>query len=221
MATVAELTVGSIAPDLTLADLISRFGPMPLARIRREPRPGTATEADVVRINERKEGRCELIDGILLEKTMGWHESFLGFEIAAILRAFVQERNLGIVLGDQAMVRLWPGRIRLPDGCFLSWQRMGTFPDTTDPAINMGPDLAIEVISPSNTRQEMQEKLQDYFVSGVLEVWYVYPARREVHVYSGVETFVVLGNDDTLSGGQVLPGFSIVVSQFFAQPKRS
>lgn len=204
---------------LTLADLVDRFGPLPPERIRMNPPPGTATEEDAIRINERKEGLCELIDGILLEKTMGWYESYLGGRLLRAIGGYVDRHNLGIVLGEQAMIRLWPGHIRLPDCCYLSWQRMKAFPDKSDAAINLGPDLVVEVISPGNTRKEMEGKLKDYFQSGVLEVWYVYPTRRELHQFVSVDEVAVIKPGEMVQSNRVLPGFSLDLAKLFEDPR--
>ena len=215
MSTVIQTKASDFPRELNLAELAGLFGPIPFNRIRMEPRPGTATEEDAIYINERKLGLCELVDGVLLEKTVGWYESYLGLEIAGLIREFVKKHNLGITLGEQAMLKLFPGRIRLPDCCFVSWTRMGT-PDTNSATLDLGPDLAVEVISPGNTFQEMQQKLLDYFKAGTQLVWYVYPTRKQVHVYTNSEDHAVLTADKMLTGSDTLPGFSLDLSKLFA-----
>ncbi len=69
-----------------------------------------------------------------------------------------------------------------------------------------------------HTRKEMQEKLEDCFSSGVIEVWYVYPTHREVHVFSGLDQVTVLGSTQTLEGRTVLPGFTISLGHLFEMP---
>ena len=69
------------AKVLTLADLVERFGPMPDGRIRMDPPPGTATEQDVIDIEARESRLCELVDGVLVEKTVGIYESYLAVRI--------------------------------------------------------------------------------------------------------------------------------------------
>jgi Uma2 family endonuclease len=81
------------------------------------------------------------------------------------------------------------------------------------------PDLAVEVVSKGNTRQEMARKLTDYFSAGVRLVWYVYPAACEVQVYEAPDKCVMLTAQDTLDGGTVLPGFRLSLSTLFAQPQ--
>lgn len=199
---------------LTVTDLFERYGPLPLARIRFHPSLGTATEADVLRLHERHDRLFELEDGILVEKTVGFNESALAFLLGRLVGNFVADRDLGRMFGADGIVRLAAGLLRIPDVGFVSWQRL---PNRHSPStvLEVAPDLAIEVISPSNTRQEMNRKLADYFAAGVRLVWYVYPLTREVHVYTAVDRCVVVGVDGTLDGGDVLPGFSLQVAQIF------
>ncbi len=202
----------------TAADIVERFGPIPIWRIRRDPPPGEATEDDVVEIHDREKRCCELIDGVLVEKTVGAYESQLGILIGSILVNFVRPNHLGIVLGADGMMRLAPGLIRIPDVSFVA---LGRLPDGKVPRtafIEDGPDLAVEVISPSNTKREMDQKLADYFAAGVRLVWYVYPQPREVHVYTSPSDCTVLGEQDTLDGQDVLPGFELKLVDLFSEP---
>ena len=205
---------GQPVAGLTVADLFERYGPLPLSRIRFFPGAGTATEADVLRLHERHDRLFELEDGILVEKTVGFNESALAFLLGRLVGNFVADRDLGRMFGADGIVRLAAGLLRIPDVGFVSWQRL---PNRHSPSavLEVAPDLAIEVISPSNTRQEMNRKLTDYFAAGVRLVWYVYPLTREVHVYTAVDRCVVVGVDGTLDGGDVLPGFSLQVAQIF------
>jgi Uma2 family endonuclease len=201
-------TVLTRAPIDTLADLLERLG-VPAKRVRYCPAPGTATEADVLR-NERRENRlCELVDGVLVEKPMGYSESLLAVELARLIKNFVLPLNLGVVSGSDGMIRLFPGLVRIPDVAFSSWQR---FPDgqvPKDPIPDLVPDLAIEVLSESNTPAEMTRKLQEYFAAGVRLVWIVDPDVRTVAVHTSPGQLVVLGESDAIDGGAVLPGFSL------------
>jgi hypothetical protein len=83
-----------------LADLFARLGNVPPHRIRFRPSPGTATLQDVIDV-ERREGRlCELVEGVLVEKAMGFTESRLAIYVATLLNTFVLPRNAGIVTGS-------------------------------------------------------------------------------------------------------------------------
>ncbi len=202
----------------TAADLVERFGAIPLSRVRSDPPPGSATERDVIEIHDREDRLYELVDGVLLEKDMGAYEAYLACLLAQLLGAFVREHNLGITLGADGMTKLAPELVRIPDFSFFSWQRL---PDRAVPRqamVHVAPDLAVEVISKGNTREEMQRKLGDYFVAGVRQVWYVYPARREVMVYRSVEEFAVVSAPAILNGGDILPGFRLDLAEYFAEP---
>lgn len=203
----------------TAADLVARFGAIPLNRIRHDPPPGLATEQDAIEIHDREKRLYELIDGVLVEKTVGLFESYLATELSRLLGNFVHERDLGVVLGADALMRLFPGRIRVPDCAFISWDRWPVGRAQGQPLADFSPDLAIEVISPSNTRKEMQDKLHDYFRSGVRLVWYVYPIPREVRVYTSPDSYAVRIEKDGLDGGDIVPGFVLDLRSFFAEPR--
>jgi Uma2 family endonuclease len=202
-----------------LLELIDRLGGIDPARVRLQPLPGTATEADAIRLNEREKGRhWELVDGTLVEKVMSVEESLLAGILLTLLNNFVRPRRLGAVLGADAMQRVAPGLIRLPDVSFISpakwraWRRHR-------PAIgDFGPDLAVEVLSRSNTRAEMARKRREYFAAGTRLVWEVNPRRRTVTVYTAPRTSTRLTEADTLTGGDVLPGFALPLAELFADP---
>ena len=120
MATAAE------APATTwenAEELLQALGGIAPSRVRMRPLPGTATEADLIAVNGRKKGICELVDGVLVEKGMSYIESMLAGAILAILRSFVIPQNLGIITGEAGMMRLFPGLVRIPDVAFVSRER--------------------------------------------------------------------------------------------------
>jgi Uma2 family endonuclease len=201
----------------TVADLWQRLGQVPLERIHLAPTPGTATEQDVLDSLDHSDRICELVDGVLVEKTMGYVESLLAMAIGEFLRRFVREHKLGIVLGEGGTLRILPDQVRIPDVCFLSWERFpdGKLPKTPIPTV--APDLAVEVLSEGNTEAEMRRKLQDYFAAGVRLVWYIDPRARTATVYTSPQDFAVLGENDILAGGDVLPGFELPLRELFAE----
>jgi Uma2 family endonuclease len=203
----------------TAADLLEHFGPIPLHRIRHDPAPGTATEDDVVEIHLREDRLYELVDGVLVEKTVGTYESYLAVSLIEVLAGFVRKRRLGIVLGPDGMMRLSPGLIRIPDVSYVSFDRLPGRAVPETPVADLAPDLAIEVISKGNTKKEMDRKLSEYFQAGVREVWFVYhQPRREVVVYHSPDRSAVFSEDASVHGGDVLPGFVLELKQLFAQP---
>src|SRR5438046_967769 len=136
-----------------------------------------------------------------------------------LLTEFVNKHKLGVVLPPDATMRLFPGLVRLPDVSFFSWDRLpgGEFPDTPVPAV--APDLAAEVVSKGNTRKEMVRKVGEYFRSDVRLVWLIYPRKRLVEVYTSPKEKQMIREGQLLDGGQVLPGFSLRLSELFALPK--
>lgn len=193
------------------------FGPIPLSRICTEPPPGLGTEEDVIRYNERDNRLFELVQGVLVEKTMGAYESMLAVEIACQLRNFVKPRKLGTVLGADGLLRLSSGLVRIPDVAFLSMEKFpkGRFP--REKIAPIAPDIAVEVLSDSNSRREMNEKLNEYFAAGARLVWYVDPKRREVQVFSSPTISRTLTEHAMLDGGEVLPGFELSLYDLFAE----
>ena len=201
----------------TAVELAERFGPIPMDRIVTRPAPGQATEDDAIELTERKIRLCELVDGILVEKVMGANESLLAVEIAALLRNWVRPRKLGRVLGEAGLLRLAPGLIRIPDVAFLSNSKFPGGRVPSDSAWSLAPDLAVEVLSKGNTDREMTEKLHDYFTAGTRLVWYVDPRNRQVQIFTSPQSSRIVTQDQTLDGGDVLPGLEINLRELFAE----
>jgi Uma2 family endonuclease len=206
--------------ETTMADLLERLGGISPSRVRMVPSPGRATEQDVIDIEVHENRLFELIDGILVEKGTGFLESFLAGSLLTIINQFVIPRNLGLVTGADGMVRLFPGQVRIPDVAYISWARIpgGRVPRAPIPPI--APDLAVEVLSDSNTVREMARKRADYFKSGVTLVWEVDPVARTVAVYAAADSCCVFGEAEILGGAAVLPGFSLPLRNLFGELDR-
>ena len=149
---------------------------------------------------------------------MGYYKSYLAMRLGHFLIEFVEQRRLGIVAGEAGMMRLSAGLVRIPDVSFVSWNRLPGRRVPRVPIADLAPDLAVEVISPSNTAREMERKLQDFLAAGVRLVWYVLPETQEVHVHAA-ERHDVLTIDQELSGSDVLPGFALPLRQLFQEPE--
>lgn len=203
-----------------MADLQQRLGGIPLDRIRFHPFPGTATVQDILDIHRTEGKLCELVEGVLLEKAMGYTESGLAAFLLVLLDTFARPRNLGVVTGADSTVQLMPGLVRIPDVAFTRWDRLPgrRYPAAAIP--HLAPNLAVEVLSRSNTPGEMAAKRRDYFAAGVEIVWEVDPDARTVAVYTSPTQSTVLGTADTLDGGAVLPGFTMPVQELFAELDR-
>jgi Uma2 family endonuclease len=108
-------------------------------------------------------------------------------------------------------------RDRRPDVAFVSYERWGKdrpMP-ATDDAWDVIPNLAIEVVSPTNRVEELEQKIAEYFRAGVQLVWVVHPTRSKVHVYQSPTQITVLSKNDVLDGGMVVPGFRLVLAELF------
>jgi len=201
----------------TLEDVVKRLGGIELRRIRSKPPPGTATERDMIAANDSKKGLCELVDGVLVEKAMGYYESRLAAVLCHMLENFLDKNDLGIVLVGDGPIRLRVGLTRLPDVSFISWEH---FPGRVLPSgavLDKGPDLAVEMLSPGNTKAEMQRKVKDYFAAGARLVWLADPKKRQVVVYTSPEKSDNFNETQALNGGDVLPGFSLSINDWFAR----
>jgi Uma2 family endonuclease len=214
------MATATIAQWQTVWDVIEQLGDIPPERIRWNPRPGDATEADVLDAMLREKRYYELVDGVLVEKAVGYDASCLALALGAILRGFVIPRNLGVVSGADGLIRLFPGLIRGPDVAFASWDR---FPDrriSKDPIPALVPDLVVEALSESNILKEMERKRGEYCSQGVLIVWEIDPRKRTATVYTPDGNEVHLTESDRLDGGDVLPGFSLDLRELFAELDR-
>ena len=210
----------TISAPFTVADLVELFGPIPAWRIRSDPAPGTATEQDVIDMEAREDRLCELVEGVLVEKTRGYDESCLTVEFLRLLANFVKKHKLGRLSGPDGMMRLFPGLVRIPDVAFAAWNKFPSPQYLGKPIPDLVPDLAVEVLSEGNTPKEMSRKLDDYFGAGVRLVWFVNPRQRTVDVFTQKDACVTLVEQQTLTAGDVLPGFKLPLKKLFADVPR-
>ncbi|MEX2171676.1 MAG: Uma2 family endonuclease [Pirellulales bacterium] len=200
-----------------MADLREHLCDVPEDRIRLYPTPGTATEEESLLVAERGEGLCELVDGVLVEKTMGYIESNLAIELACIIRNFLDQYRIGKLFGSDGPYRLFAGRLRMPDLSFVPWTR---FPGRTLPkgrVLAFAPDLAVEILSEGNTKREMQLKLAEYFQAGTRLVWYIDPRDRTATIYTAIDHEEKIDANGILDGRDVLPGFTLRLGDLFAR----
>jgi Uma2 family endonuclease len=163
----------------------------------------------------------ELVDGQLVERNMGMESSRIGTRIIRILGPFIDERASGELFGADASYQCFPDapdKVRKPDVSFI---RKGRLPGEETPKGHcpISPNLAVEVISPNDLFYDVEEKVSEYLAAGVPLVWIVNPPTRKVHIYraagSPLGTSGLLGTADTITGEDVLPGFSCRVGDFF------
>jgi Uma2 family endonuclease len=140
--------------------------------------------------------------------------------LIAFLRAFVIPRNLGIVTGESGMMKLFAGLVRIPDVAFASWERLPGGKVPSEPVPLLAPDLAIEILSPSNTPQEMARKRREYFSAGVRLVWIIDLDARIASIYTAPEPPVIVSESQSIDGGSVLPGFVLPLRELFTELDR-
>jgi Uma2 family endonuclease len=194
----------------SLADLLRDLGDISPQRVRLRPAPGAATEADVA-----ANPRCELIDGVLVEKAMGLKESLLASYLIELLGAFVRKHKLGKVTAPDGTYRLMPGLIRIPDVAFISWSRLPGGRIPPEPAPDLAPDLAMEVVSEGNTSAELGRKIGEYFAAGVGSVWIIDRFDWSVTVYQSPDQSQRFVDGQIVQDSKILSEFSIPVSELF------
>ena len=211
--------VSNAAVAGSLSDILTELGGIPVERVHHIPSPGSATVDDLMSGNANG-ALCELIDGTLVEKAMGWTESLIALALGSILREFVNSHNLGLVTGPDGFVRILGSLVRGPDVAFISWDRLPNrrMPDASIP--ECVPDLAVEVLSLGNTLAEMSRKRREYFHAGVRLVWMIDPRERTVAVYTSITDYSIIDDSGKLSGRDVLPGLEIELAELFAELDR-
>jgi Uma2 family endonuclease len=204
----------------TLADVPHELGDVPPDRVLWNPRPGTATEADLMRHQSaHPKRRVELVNGTLVEKPMGAREAYLAFTLIGHLFAYQRTHNLGVFGAPDANMRIAVGSVRLPDIHFTRWANLPADSAHLQPVVDYPPDLAVEILSESDRPGTTARKLQEYFDAGTEVVWVIDQDDRTARVYTAADTFTTLTTADTLDGGAVLPGFALPLADLFAEPQ--
>ena len=160
--------------------------------------------------------RYELVDGKLVERGTGFHSSRVGGLVFGLISNYGEGNGLGWAVPADASYQCFsdPLKVRRPDASFV---KRGRFPGEQFPQGHcpIAPDLAVEVISPNDNSNEIEEKLADYLDAGVSLVWVFYPRTRSVHVYRANGHLERLTEEHLLKGEDVIPGFSCMVSECF------
>jgi Uma2 family endonuclease len=162
----------------------------------------------------------EIVDGRrVVTPRMGTYETDVANELNGHLGHFARTNGLGKAVIEM-LFRIDAARDlqRRPDVAFVSYQRWprGRRAAPND-AWDVVPDIAVEVISPTNTATEVLVKVRDYFQAGVRLVWVVYPVEGEVYAYGSPTAIRVLQRGDELDGGAVLPGFRLPLATLFEE----
>ncbi|MBC8100832.1 MAG: Uma2 family endonuclease [Armatimonadetes bacterium] len=173
----------------------------------------TADEFDhLIAQPEHAERHFELIHGEMVEVVSNGYSSEIGALLVAVLFNWVQINPLGRVTGADGgyMVN---GERYIPDAAYIT---KASQPARSYAAYNpLPPDVAVEVLSPGNTPAQIRTKVFNYVQAGTV-VWLVDPDQQQVEVYAPGQSAQILGMDDTLEGGDLLPGFKLAINTIFA-----
>jgi Uma2 family endonuclease len=164
------------------------------------------------------DGLYEVVDGQIVEKTLGAYEVDITNLFKDLLAVFAAQHGLGRVhMETLFLIDSARGLKRRPDLAFLSRDRwpIGRRAPRKD-AWDVIPDLAIEVVSPSKSASEIVLKVADYFRAGVRAVWVIYPMESTAHVFESASTCQIISKEGILEGGEVLPGFQLPLTTLFA-----
>jgi Uma2 family endonuclease len=160
---------------------------------------------------------CELIAGeIVMMTPSGFEHSGIAGKIAAFLGGHVIKNKLGSVHVAEGgfVIARDPDTVRAPDVAFVRRDRR---PTSRKPFFEGPPDLAVEVISPSDRLEEVDAKTQAWLSAGTPMVWVVWPDTRSVVVHRAGQPPRILHESDTITGEEVLPGFECIVGDFFSE----
>jgi len=162
--------------------------------------------------------KYELVEGELIRMApTGGEHGVLTVRLGRLLDEYIAAHDLGIVCGAETgfVLRRTPDTVRAPDVSFVAKERIPTtgVPKTYWP---FAPDLAVEVVSPSDRFDEVQTKVAEYLTAGTRLVWIVDPATRTVFVYRSLRNVRALGEEDEIEGEDVVPGFRCPIKQVFA-----
>ena len=170
------------------------------------------TEEEFMRLPD--DGRkWELVDGEAREVPAGHEHGVLVINIGALLKPFA--RGIGFVSGSQAGFRMTNGNVRAPDVSFTRKERLpGGRPAKGFEGV--APDLAIEIISPSEEAAEMARKVREYFAAGASQVWHLFPETEQVVIFTAPTQSRTYGGDNEVDAGGLLPGFSCRAADLFS-----
>jgi len=159
----------------------------------------------------------ELVQGELIEMPgSGFEHSAINALLIMKLGLFVRQHKLGVVTSSDGayVINRETRTVLVPDVAFTRENRLPP-PSERTGVLELVPDLVIEVASPNDSANMISEKVREYLDAGVQLAWVVFPRRRMVQVYTPDRTSRLLYEDDTLDGGDVLPGFEMRVGEIF------
>jgi Uma2 family endonuclease len=163
-----------------------------------------------------KDGRKrEIIDGELIVSPATPFHGAVILRIASRMVIFATDRGLGEVFDGQSGCRMLSGDLPCPDISFVSKKRWDAYRASGETFFQGAPDIAVEVVSPHDRVGELKSKIAQFFENGTRLAWLVDPEERTVLIYHGPSADRLLGAADSLSGEDVLPGFTLALKNVF------
>lgn len=159
---------------------------------------------------------CELVEGKIIPMAPTfWRHGSIEMRVGGALDEFASEHDLGEVMVGEVGVYTHrdPDTVRGADVLFISHERLAEA--TPNDYLDVAPELIVEVLSASNTKQEMRGKIAEYFSIGVERVWIIEPQRRTAQIYRSPDAARTLGADEALEGEGVLEGFHLPLETLF------
>ncbi len=164
-------------------------------------------------------GRYEIAYGEIKERPMpNPVHGRIQARIAAKMLLHVEENNLGAVY-TETHFEFAKNLSRIPDIAFISFERFPEEGEDKSSRWHIAPDLAVEVVSPTDDYENVQEKITEYFTFGVRQVWIISPESKTFTVYFSRTEVKILTETDELVGEEILPGFRLKLSDIFTVPK--
>lgn len=161
--------------------------------------------------------KVELIDGDLVMTPAGGRHGNLAMFLGGQLELFARKGKLGRVLDSSTGFRMRGGNLRSPDVSFVGRERLRGLKQLPLGFMEGAPELAVEVLSPTDTLAGLHQRLVEYFESGTRLAWVVNPLEETVLVYrSAAHPEALLRAPDHLDGEDLLPGFELPLTELFA-----
>ena len=160
--------------------------------------------------------RYELVDGELVEMDGTPRHGLVSTQFGRLIGNHVSAASLPLHVGNSTGFQMNPHTLRFPDVHVTTWERMATYDESEGAWPKFAPDVAIEVVSPSNTSAVLARKTAEYFDGGSAAVWIADPEPRTVSIRRPGQPEQVFGPADVLTGEPEIPGFSCAVADIFA-----
>lgn len=161
------------------------------------------------------DGKYELVEGELIVGPAGFEHEMICSHLISALDRYVRDQGLGRVAGSSLGCWMKSGNLRSPDVSFVTMERIKGLGGAIRRFLEGAPDLAVEILSPSDSLKKTKEKAFEYLENGARLVWIIDPGSKKAHTIDRFESETTLAVNDDLTGEEVVPGFSIALSALF------